>query len=456
MPKTIDRKTSAAIEADLIGDPKLSDLGLAKRYGCCAPTVKRIRQRLNLMRARRAKVTAAPVEAAPPAAADVEPVPAVVEVPSPPTSAVEVPAAGVSPVEQAQGTTAAQQAEDVGSQAEPTPDHVVEADHVREAIAATLMAAPTLSDAAVAKTHGASVDTVREVRAAAGLPTFREAQAAPPPTPAGKTTPQDSRLLTPRLAALVPRTSTTSGAYVELFAGLQPVVCHLNGWQAPQKIVHDDCLALWAFYRVCSDPDLFGEFQRRLQGLALHQQFFDDALARAQEPLSPQARDGAVIARAVDFFVATNQSDGRRRRVFLTPRRGKRGKCASTRDWAAAVEGLPKLHASLSACIAVTGAPGDVLDDHADGEDVTVFCRLPLWFTGERRQELLDDLEASDARVIVASAEPARDAEDTFRGWSRLTIRHRSGLATVWLSFQPSHEALTLASPDSTRHGRRA
>ena len=144
--------------------------------------------------------------------------------------------------------------------------------------------------------------------------------------------------LAKRIVALMPE----HRHYCEPFAGGLSVLLAKDS-EGISECVNDISGPLTAFWQTMMNPELFAEFQRRVQGMPVSEQLFENA----QDCLySWPENEADTVSLAVAFFVVARQSLAGRMKDFspLSKTRTRRGMNEQASAWLTAIDGLPAVH----------------------------------------------------------------------------------------------------------------
>jgi DNA adenine methylase len=197
---------------------------------------------------------------------------------------------------------------------------------------------------------------------------------------------------------------------------------HLRG---VSEHVNDLDGRLTNFWRVLQRPETFGRFQRAVAAVPFSEVEWADAEARLDDPDPVEA--------AVAFFVRNRMSLAGRMGAFtgITRTRTRGGRNAEVNAWWGAVEGLPAVHARLSAVIVYNRPALDVV--RSDDGPQTLFYLDPPYLHQTRaattaygpfemseadHAELLRVLRACQGKVMLSGYRSALYDRE-LAGWER-------------------------------------
>jgi DNA adenine methylase len=177
--------------------------------------------------------------------------------------------------------------------------------------------------------------------------------------------------LSSRLVAMMP----PHAHYVEPFAGGLAVLLAKSP-EGVSEVVNDLDGGLTNFWRVLRDEASFSQFCRLAQAIPFSEAEWEDAETGLTDP--------DPVRQAVAFFVRCRQSLAGRMDAFapLSRTRTRRGMNEQASAWAAAVDGLPAVHARLRR-VAVLRRDAVAAIKSQDGPDTLFYCDPP-YFPGSR------------------------------------------------------------------------
>jgi DNA adenine methylase len=190
--------------------------------------------------------------------------------------------------------------------------------------------------------------------------------------------------------------------YVEPYFGGGAVLL-ANDPTGISEVANDLDGRLVNFWRVLQRPDLFKQFQRVVSAVPFSEAEWRDAGDRLDDP--------DPVQRAVAFFVRCRQSLAGRMDGFapLSRTRTRRGMSEQASAWLGAVEGLPAVHARLSAVVIYNRPALDVI--RAEDTPRTLFYLDPPYLHETRASTDtygLHEMSEADHRELLAALKGCR------------------------------------------------
>ena len=160
--------------------------------------------------------------------------------------------------------------------------------------------------------------------------------------------------------------------YVEPYFGGGSVLLQKD-YQGVSEVVNDLNSELTCFWSAMTNPEVFEQFKRHVEGMPLSEQVFEEAGYYLQQT---ELRD--AVATAVAFFVRARQSRQGLMKDFATMSRNRtrRGMNEQVSSWLTAIEGLPDIHARMKR-VAVMNRPAIDLIRQQDGPNTLFYLDPP-------------------------------------------------------------------------------
>jgi len=242
--------------------------------------------------------------------------------------------------------------------------------------------------------------------------------------------------------------------YVEPFFGGGSVLLEKDP-DGVSEVANDVCQELTNFWRVLQDPQLFGEFMRRVSAMPFSQREWEDSRRRRVEMWR-----GTNVEMAVSFFVRCRQSRAGKFNGFatLSKNRTRRRMNEQASAWMTAVDGLPAVAQRMKRVVILNDDAVTVIG--REDSPNTLFYLDPPYLhetrvttkdyafemTVDDHRRLLEQLQGAKGKVLI-SGYPSKLYDDALRQWERVdfAIDNKASSAKrkpiqterIWMNYEP-------------------
>lgn len=246
--------------------------------------------------------------------------------------------------------------------------------------------------------------------------------------------------------------------YVEPFFGGGQVLL-ANDPEGISEVANDLNFNLINFWKTMMNPEMFAEFQRKVNSMPFSDSLYESATATVEDDKE------LVLRRPVDaalaFFVSCRQSMAGRMECFapLTRNRTRRGMNEQVSAWLNAVEGLPAVHERLKRVVVLNRPALEVIKQQ-DGPRTLFYLDAPYVHSsrssvGEYKhemsdsdhEELIDMLLTIKGRAVVSMYHhPIYDVLHSKHGWRLVEFEIPNNAASgaskrrmvecVWMNYE--------------------
>lgn len=267
-------------------------------------------------------------------------------------------------------------------------------------------------------------------------------------------------MLAPRLLPLVPQHTT----YFEPFAGGASLFFAKSG-EDVNEVLCDANREISNLYEVLQNPIEFERFRRLVEMTPFGQDSFEDSRVMSPTHSGLIEYAGALVVRAVNFFIQSRMSMSGRREVIapISLARRRRGMNEQVSAWLTAVDGLPEVHKRLRRAYVMNG-DGIATISKFDIPDCFIYADPPYHPSTRSSTGEYGDHEMSheDHCALLGALSGLKHAKFMLSGyrcelydqaqeenqWQRIDfpVKNHSGtgstkqdrVESVWLNYDPS------------------